>query len=100
MKSSGPIAEFAIHSSRAAGGTRNRSDPPIPNFLQTSKRLIHVLRFGFLQSHDIGIGVAADHTQLAAIERSVKVSICSDLKLVICLPGDPSRGWSKRFSAS
>jgi len=31
------------------------------------------LRFGFLQEHNIGICVAADHTQLAAVERPVKV---------------------------
>jgi len=31
------------------------------------------LRFGLLQEYDIGIGVAANHTQAAAVERPVKV---------------------------
>ena len=32
------------------------------------------LRFGLLQEDHIGFGVAADHSQLAAIERPVKVA--------------------------
>src|SRR5580692_2273446 len=32
-----------------------------------------VLRFGLLQQHNIGIGVAANQPQLAAVERPVKV---------------------------
>jgi hypothetical protein len=33
----------------------------------------HILRFGLLQEYNIGIGVAANQTQLAAVERPVKV---------------------------
>src|ERR1022692_491691 len=29
-----------------------------------------------------------------------KSEMCSDLKLVICFPGEPSIGWSQRLSAS
>ena len=32
-----------------------------------------ILRLGLLQEHNIGIGVAANHPQLAAVERPVKV---------------------------
>ena len=32
-----------------------------------------VLRFGFLQEHNIGIGMAADYAQLTTVERPVKV---------------------------
>ncbi len=35
--------------------------------------MIGALRFGLLREHNIGIGVAAYHTQLAAVERPVKV---------------------------
>jgi len=31
---------------------------------------------------------------------SEKSVICSDLKLVSCFPGEPSRGWSQRFAES
>jgi len=34
----------------------------------------HVLWFGFLQEDDVGIGVAADQTELGAVERPVKVN--------------------------
>jgi hypothetical protein len=38
-----------------------------------SGRLTHILRFRLLQQYNIGIGVAADQAQLAAVERPVKV---------------------------
>jgi hypothetical protein len=40
---------------------------------QTVRTFDRVLRFRLLQEYNIGIGVAADHPQLAAIERPMKV---------------------------
>jgi hypothetical protein len=46
----------------------------------------HVLRFGFLKEHNIGIRVSADQTQLAAIERPMKVPDLLSLKVGDLLP--------------